>query len=140
MDPDELFRRMIEESRNGVVDMGELDELLADDELAELERRGLVAYIGPGEYMVPTRVGNEVRFSPQVVEAGHHLLAEGKVKRVEGEDDVWVVKDQYTVVSDGVGYGKCSCPHGEKGTPVGVSTCKHVFAVCMKVREEQGKE
>lgn len=136
---EKAFRYMLDVADgSGEADIGELDELFNEEIIEELERRGLAVYIGPGRYMVPTQL--QPRFSGAVVEKAHHIIADGLVAPAEGEerDDIWRVKE-YTVISDGKTYGTCTCPHGEKGTPVGVSTCKHVFAVMMTVRDLEQK-
>lgn len=137
MEPEiqKAFRYMLEVADgSGEADIGELDELLNQEVVEELERRGLAVFIGPGKYMVPTNLSP--RWSESVVAKAHQIIANGQVQKLE--DDEWRVKD-YEVISDGKTYGTCTCAHGVHGTPVGVSTCKHVFAVMMTVRDSEQK-
>ena len=129
----DVFAKLYEESSAGLVHVDELDDLLMEDELIELERRGMITFTGDATYMVPRSL--QVEFSERVVKMAHELIAMGKVSHVQ--DDVWKVKD-YTIISNGEWYGRCSCPHGVHGTPVGISTCKHVYAVFMTTRDKKG--
>ena len=82
-------------------------------------------------------------FSPEVLEKAARYVADGKVRKDEGDTEhVWRVQGSarfpYRVQTDAadgkVTWVGCSCPHG-MNTGVGISRCSHAVAVLLTIRD-----